>query len=279
MTTLCPNLLLRGVVVARPIVTLVAVWTMSASPLAAQTGPPSSDPTQPGVAVAAPAAEPTATPTVSSIFRDVARDVGRLPSRTATLALGLGGAAGLALHTHDRRVTGRLSSSSALDPVFEPGELVGGGLVQIGAAVATYTAGRLTGHPRAAAVGEDLLRGQIINTAITQGLEFSVRRTRPDGSNYSFPSGHSSGTFTSATVLGRHFGWKVGAPAYAAATYVAVSRLQENRHVLSDVVFGAALGIAAGRTVTIGRGRSRLVVSPVASAGAAGLTFALVGER
>jgi hypothetical protein len=48
-------------------------------------------------------------------------------------------------------------------------------------------------------------------------------------------------------VIQRRFGWKAGAPLYALGGYVAVSRLQENQHYLSDVVFGAALGIVAGR--------------------------------
>jgi len=36
---------------------------------------------------------------------------------------------------------------------------------------------------------------------------------------------------------------------YAIATYVAMSRMHDNRHYLSDVVFGAAVGTIAGRTV------------------------------
>jgi hypothetical protein len=50
-------------------------------------------------------------------------------------------------------------------------------------------------------------------------------------------------------VLQRHFGWK-GALAYSVSAYVAASRLHENRHYLSDVIFGAAIGTVAGRTVT-----------------------------
>ena len=34
------------------------------------------------------------------------------------------------------------------------------------------------------------------------------------------------------------------------SSYVAASRLHENRHFASDVVFGSAVGIIAGRTVT-----------------------------
>ena len=52
------------------------------------------------------------------------------------------------------------------------------------------------------------------------------------------------------------------------ASYVAASRLSENQHFLSDVVFGAAIGIAAGRTVTFGTGSTRFEVSPMATPGA-----------
>jgi hypothetical protein len=34
------------------------------------------------------------------------------------------------------------------------------------------------------------------------------------------------------------------------SSYVAISRLPANRHWLSDAVFGSAVGIIAGRTVT-----------------------------
>ena len=73
----------------------------------------------------------------------------------------------------------------------------------------------------------------------------ATRRSRPEGTGYSFPSGHTTVTFASATVLQRHFGWKVGLPAYAVASYVAASRVEMKRHYLSDVAFGAALGIVA----------------------------------
>ena len=62
-------------------------------------------------------------------------------------------------------------------------------------------------------------------------------------------------TFATATVLQRDLGWKVGVPAYGLATYVAASRIQDKRHFLSDVTFGAAIGIVAGRSVTIGQRR------------------------
>jgi hypothetical protein len=81
--------------------------------------------------------------------------------------------------------------------------------------------------------------------------------------------------FASATVLQRHFGWKAGIPAYAVASYVAASRVQTQRHYLSDVAFGAALGIVAGRTVSVGHGR-QLMLTPMALHGGGGAVFSLI---
>jgi membrane-associated phospholipid phosphatase len=55
----------------------------------------------------------------------------------------------------------------------------------------------------------------------------------------SFPSGHSASEFSTAAVLSRHCGWKVGVPATVVAAYVATARVKDNRHYLSDVIFGA----------------------------------------
>ncbi len=50
------------------------------------------------------------------------------------------------------------------------------------------------------------------------------------------------------------------------ATYVSLSRMHDNRHWLSDVVFGAAVGAIAGRTVTR-QGRSNYTWAPVYTPG------------
>jgi membrane-associated phospholipid phosphatase len=84
-----------------------------------------------------------------------------------------------------------------------------------------------------------------------QTLKYATQRERPDGSdNHSFPSGHAADTFAFATALERHLGWKGAVPAYIFASYVALSRIPDNRHWLSDVMFGSAVGIISGRTVT-----------------------------
>jgi membrane-associated phospholipid phosphatase len=206
-------------------------------------------------------------------------DFGRFPSHETLTWVGVGVAIAAFGHTADQAATAALSGSRGLDAVFAPGETLGGARLQLAGAAATYAIGRFTGSRRVAQVGADLVRAQILTQAITAGVKMSVRRGRPDGTRFSFPSGHASVTFASATVLQRNFGWKAGIPAYGFATYVAASRIQGKRHFLSDVAFGAAIGIAAGRTVTIGRGGREFALGPVAVPGGGGVQFTWVGQQ
>jgi membrane-associated phospholipid phosphatase len=171
-----------------------------------------------------------------------------------------------------------MSDRRTLSAPLEPGNIIGGFQMQLGGALATYAVGRLADKPRVAAVGADLLRAHIVSQTVTGAIKMSASRTRPDGTRLSFPSGHTSATFASATVLQQHFGWKAGVPAMAVAGYVAAARVQKKRHFLSDVAFGAAIGIAAGRTVTFGEGRGRFAVAPAVAPGGAGVAVTWVGR-
>ena len=105
-------------------------------------------------------------------------------------------------------------------------------------------------QPKVAHLGMDLLQAQIMTELLVEPIKFAVGRRRPDGSNnQSFPSGHAAVTFATATVIERHLGWRKSILAYGIASYVAMSRIHDDRHFLSDVIFGAALGTIAGRTV------------------------------
>jgi membrane-associated phospholipid phosphatase len=117
-------------------------------------------------------------------------------------------------------------------------------------ALGLLTAGWTTGRPELSAAGVDLTRGLVVSAAIVGGTKMLVRRTRPDGDAYSFPSGHTANAFTIATVLDSHFGHRVGVPAYALAGVTAIGRMEAHRHYLSDVVFGATVGLAVGLAVS-----------------------------
>ena len=238
--------------------TLIATVLMIATPARAQTREP-----------ATPANTPI--PSFQRLFTDLPADVRRLPTTGNAVWLGATGILALSVHPKDSTITQHAFGSLGLETALDGGASIGGGLVQGSAALGTYIVGRLTHRPAVAILGADLVRAQIINTGLTQGVKLSVNRTRPDGAPFSFPSGHSSSAFATATVLQRHFGWKAGIPAYAMATYVASSRLTENKHFLSDVIFGAGIGIVSGRAVTVGRASERFVIAPTLVHGGVGI--------
>src|SRR5436190_23845504 len=51
--------------------------------------------------------------------------------------------------------------------------------------------------------------------AATYGLKYAINEKRPNGGHQSFPSGHSSISFTSAEFIRKRYGWEYGLPSYA----------------------------------------------------------------
>jgi membrane-associated phospholipid phosphatase len=159
--------------------------------------------------------------------------------------------------------TGSLFDEDVADYIADPDHDFGKSLEDgaapevLGLAVAgVFTAGRFVESPRFRAMSYDLLDAFLVNWAYTSVVKVAVGRERPNGEDTkSFPSGHASNAFTLAAVVERHYGWKAGVPAYALASAVAVSRLQRNKHYLSDVMAGATLGYIVGRTVVRVNGR------------------------
>lgn len=89
-------------------------------------------------------------------------------------------------------------------------------------------------------------KGFLVNGAVTYGLKSLVNKERPDGSNNnSFPSGHTSITFQSASFIQRRYGWKYGIPAYVLSSFTGYSRLNADKHDIVDVLAGAAIGIGS----------------------------------
>jgi membrane-associated phospholipid phosphatase len=218
-------------------------------------------------------------PSFGRIFQDLGGDFSRLPTRENGLLLGLGaGLAGLA-SPNDTEWTSSMHATTGAKGFFGPGAYIGNFYLNLGASFATYAVGRASGNAKIAILGADLARAQLVSQATTQGIKYIAGRTRPDGTDRSFPSGHTSSAFATATVLQRHYGWKVGIPAYALASYVGASRLHANKHYLSDVAFGAALGIIAGRTVTVGIGSTKFALAPMAAQGGVGIAFTKVSKK
>lgn len=256
----CRLTTLRGVRRRRLVAFLVvlALWPLGLS------SPAAADEAQGGTAESAGhVVEPVRAPSVGAVLREVPNDLWRFVSLETAGVLAAGGGAAAIGHIWDDDLVTELQVNTQLNNAFEPGSKYGAFAVMLGGSFTLYAAGRVSRHPHIAVVGADLVRGQIVSQLWVQALKYTVQRERPDHSNnVSFPSGHAAGGFAAAVVLTRHYGWKAGIPAYAGATYIAAARVHDNKHYLSDVIFGAAMGIAGARTVLLRAGRYRVSVAP-----------------
>lgn len=213
----------------------------------------------PGTGIPAPAQQPSQL--VSDLFRPLGRDMRGMLSRDNLFIAGIGLLGATAGAQADNGATA-FRWNHNLGTAMEPGKIAGGFVVQAGGALAAYGIGRATGSQKVTSLGASLFRAQFVSQTTVQTIKFAARRTRPDGTSLSFPSGHSASAFATASVLQAELGWKVGAPAYGAAAWVAASRVHAKRHYLSDVIAGATIGIMAGRSVTVGKGQMRFAMSP-----------------
>ncbi|MBS1781459.1 MAG: phosphatase PAP2 family protein [Bacteroidetes bacterium] len=96
--------------------------------------------------------------------------------------------------------------------------------------------------------------GLAVATVITYGLKYSIHRERPyiahpqynpddKETSPSFPSGHASIAFATATNLSLQYRrWYVVVPAYTWAAVVGYSRIHLGAHYPSDVLAGALVG-------------------------------------
>ncbi len=86
----------------------------------------------------------------------------------------------------------------------------------------------------------------LLTEAVTYGLKLSISKPRPDMSNNdSFPSGHTSTTFQSASFIHRRYGFKYSIPAYVLAGFTSFSRIEAEKHDGWDILAGAVIGIGS----------------------------------
>ncbi len=108
------------------------------------------------------------------------------------------------------------------------------------------------------------VEGLGVNTILTFGMKYAVNRSRPyktypDIQNYqndkdpSFPSGHTSFAFCTATSISRFYPrWYVVVPAYTWAAAVGYSRMDLGMHYPSDVLVGAIVGTGSAWLAVLG---------------------------
>jgi membrane-associated phospholipid phosphatase len=99
-----------------------------------------------------------------------------------------------------------------------------------------------------------------IAMCLSTGIKYLVQRERPfhqypnsivqredHSGTYSFPSGHTTAAFATATSLSLSYKkWYVVVPSFAYAGFMGYSRMRLGMHYPSDVLGGMILGIGSG---------------------------------
>jgi membrane-associated phospholipid phosphatase len=123
-----------------------------------------------------------------------------------------------------------------------------------------YLAGRLKHDARARETGLLGLEALVDSEIVVVGLKAITQRKRPLASVHrgdffkggrSFPSGHSIHAWSVATVIAYEYSdhrW-VQISAYAIASAVSIARYTGEKHFLSDVLVGSAMGYGIGRYI------------------------------
>lgn len=189
--------------------------------------------------------------------------------------LAIGGALTAAAWPNDHAVERRANDAPLLDiGGSDIGDIYGSGYSLLALSAGTWGVGLVAGDRYTRQTAGLMFEGLAIDGALVFGTKHLVGRTRPDASDHlSFPSGHTSGAFTFATILSRRYGWRLGAVGYTLATMTAGARLEDDRHYLSDVIAGATIGIVVGRWVTRDRTHNSHLPQLVANSRGVGLAF------
>jgi PAP2 superfamily len=136
------------------------------------------------------------------------------------------------------------------------GQFIGGPAVIWPLVGGSVLISQFTENRKFRAFAYDLTQGALVDETLVRTVKYAVRRTRPNGDKYSFPSGHTSNSFVVATVLDHYYGHRWGIPVYTVAALIGASRISKGKHYLSDTIAGAMIGYLSARTAIHGHTRS-----------------------
>jgi PAP2 superfamily len=123
------------------------------------------------------------------------------------------------------------------------GQMVPNALYVIGQSIGGAT-GDKKGYERALG----MFKATMYASGVTTVLKYTVREPRPYDHKIrnSFPSGHSTTAFAFGGYILEEHGWKWGVPALGLSMLTGLSRINDNKHYLHDVLAGATIGLAYG---------------------------------
>ncbi len=128
-------------------------------------------------------------------------------------------------------------------------------VTSIGVPVSTFIIGLIKHNKKLQQDGIYMAGGYLLSAVLTQSIKSIAGRKRPfetysfiikrddEKGGHSFPSGHTSAAFCTATELAlRYHQWYVIVPSYLFAGTVAWARMYQGVHYPADVLAGALLG-------------------------------------
>jgi membrane-associated phospholipid phosphatase len=104
------------------------------------------------------------------------------------------------------------------------------------------------GHSRA--IG--MLKASGYAAGVSTILKNTIQEPRPNSNDRnSFPSGHATTAFAFSGYVWEEHGWMAGVPSTLIASFVGLSRMNDNRHYLHDVIAGSTIGAMYGVSISI----------------------------
>lgn len=194
----------------------------------------------------------TAVP-ASALAGAISQDLSAIASPRTLEILAAGTVLTLAARSWDNPdAAERLLGRGSIDNLSDFGNLYGSGVTLAAATGGILGAGALAHSREWRRAGGEMTRSLLYTGVVVTTLKVAFHRTRPNGGPYSFPSGHTAAAFSVAPILARRFGLHAALPAYLFAIGTGMGRMEDRKHYLSDVVFGAAVGTAIGLSVATG---------------------------
>ena len=199
-------------------------------------------------------------------------------TKADALALGLATASGAVVVGWDRAIADRVRGSRLQDDAFTRGVMDGAGAFgdpgTIVLSAGLWATGKLSGNRNWQLIGLRTVEAVVLAGSSAGVLKGISGRARPDEAPtlprsfvmgrgvgdrsefQSFPSGHATAAFAFAAAVNAEWArlapqrprW-VAQALWGIATLSAASRVYRDRHWMSDVIVGSAIGVVGGRAV------------------------------
>jgi membrane-associated phospholipid phosphatase len=181
------------------------------------------------------------------------------------------GTAALMPFDNEVRALAKNSVTKSADNFFLYPNGMGNGLYAALFSCGIYTGGLIFNNEEVRTTGRQLVESLVLSGIITSALKIAIGRARPyndKGNSYylpfrwnddywSLPSGHTTVSFAMATVISSRIDkWWGYAGCYALASLTGLARIYYDRHWLSDVFMGGAIGTASG-LIIINAGKNK----------------------